>query len=440
MADKNKFWITDTDKEWIQENYRWLLKVYGYPNRDKRVVLFNKKFFPHTFSKAQVDVESLISDFTHLFKIDKHQITLELVEDIRDSYGMPYEIQGRPFERELFIDQSQNKNFYKIQIAKNLTQHPGQLILNLALSFIAIKLTEHKVKYDTGDDDDADLFLYLAGIFAGYGILLYQNLVDSGISSDAFWQKRWRYVSEMPVQVMAYALALYYDLTEEKDPVWVNDLSGDLKKEFGGAIEFISVDSNPLYNKQELDALDIYREGIKKSKQSDLDAAIACYQKVLFLTGDKFFQADANNGIGYVYLKKREYAKSIPYFQKAFELNPKYGYAYDNLGFAFIMNGDMDSGKYYLNLALQTEKNDPGYSYRNFALYHQKRKEYDRAEEYFQKAFNNIVLPIDLLEFFYAQYLFEVGDKGKEIEYLKKAVDKGEPEAIQLMNTINNTK
>jgi len=44
------------------------------------------------------------------------------------------------------------------------------------------------------------------------------------------------------------------------------------------------------------------------------------------------------------------------------------------------------------------------------------------------------------LEYFYAQFLFEVGDEGRGMEYLQKAVDKGEPEAIQLMNTINNSK
>jgi hypothetical protein len=36
--------------------------------------------------------------------------------------------------------------------------------------------------------------------------------------------------------------------------------------------------------------------------------------------------------------------------------------------------------------------------------------------------------------------LFEVGEQERGTEYLKKAVEKGEPEAIQLMNIINNTK
>lgn len=57
-----------------------------------------------------------------------------------------------------------------------------------------------------------------------------------------------------------------------------------------------------------------------------------------------------------------------------------------------------------------------------------------------QKAFDNIVIPIDLLEYFYAQFLFEIGEKEKGMEYLKKAIDKGEPEAIKLMNTINTTR
>jgi tetratricopeptide (TPR) repeat protein len=135
----------------------------------------------------------------------------------------------------------------------------------------------------------------------------------------------------------------------------------------------------------------------------------------------------------------QEYQKSILQFQKALEIRPGYGYANDNLGFAFIMSGDLDSGKFYLNTALKTENNDAGYSYRNFALYHQKRQEYEQAEEYFQKAFNNILIPIDFLEYFYAQFLFEVGKKEDGMSFLKIAIEKGEPEAIKLMNSLNQS-
>jgi hypothetical protein len=114
-------------------------------------------------------------------------------------------------------------------IAKSLLSHPGQLLLNLDLNFIRIRLTEYKIQYDTGTD--TDLFLYLCGIFNGHGVMLYQNLVDTGVTSDTFWEKRWRFVADMPVPVMAYALALYYDLIEKRDPVWKNDLPADLKNQ-----------------------------------------------------------------------------------------------------------------------------------------------------------------------------------------------------------------
>ena len=149
---------------------------------------------------------------------------------------------------------------------------------------------------------------------------------------------------------------------------------------------------------------------------------------------------DIYNFIGYAYLRIQEYEKSIPSFQKALEINPGYGYANDNLGLAFIMSGNLESGKFYLNTASKTDNNEDAYSYRNFALYHQKRKEYEQAEAYFQKAFSSIKTSVDLLEYFYAQFLFEIGEKENGIKYLKMAVDKGEPEAIKLMNTISNTK
>lgn len=210
-------------------------------------------------------------------------------------------------------------------------------------------------------------------------------------------------------------------------------------KEYDKAVDYIKQTDNPLFNKQELTARSLYKSGSNCYDQNDFKKAISEFQKALFATNDIYFKMDIYNFIGYAYLRTKEYEKSIPNFQKALEINPGYGYANDNLGFAFIMSDDLETGKFYLNAALSTPNNDAGYSFRNFALYHQKRKEFKQAEEYFQKAFNNIVIPIDLLEYFYAQFLFEIGEKEKGMEYLKTAVDRGAPEAIQLMNAIKTT-
>jgi tetratricopeptide (TPR) repeat protein len=432
---KNKFWISDDDKGWVQECFRWLIQIYGYPHSKTQTVLFTKDFFPLTFTSKEINLDFLITDFSNLFGIDREKISFKVDEDIRDTIDTPYEIQGRTNDCEFIIEKSGETIHYKVLIAKSLLKHTGQLLLHLDHNFIKIRLIESKIEYDTGDDDD--LFVFLAGIFLGHGVILYRNLIDIGTSSDNFWEKKWKYVSIMPIPVMAYALALYYNLIEDENPAWKNNLSVDLTKQFENAFEYIKKDPNVLFNRQELEAKKLLYDTYNRGDKNDFDGAIMGYQKILFITNDSSLKSDANNGIGYNYLRMEEYVRSIPYFQKALEINPSYGYANDNLGFAFIMSGDLESGKFYLNAALKTENNDAGYSYRNFALYHQKRKEYKKAEEYFLKAFNNIVLPIDLLEYFYAQFLFEIGENEKGMDFLKKAVEKQEPEAIKLMEHLN---
>jgi tetratricopeptide (TPR) repeat protein len=438
VGDSNKFWITDDDKYWVQERFRWLLSAYGYPYKSYKSVVFIKEFFPETFSR-KLDVDSLITDLCNLYKISKQQISVELTEDIRDSPDTPYEIHGKIIESHLFVDKSCNEFLYKINLSKSLLKHPGQLLINLEIIFIKITLTESKIEYE--DLSDADEFVYLVGIFVGHGVILYQNLLNAAVIADTFfWRRTWKYVSDIPVPVMAYALALYYNLKEEDTPDWMKYLSVDFQKQYEGAIKFIKKDSNPFFDKAELEARQLLQQAYSKSDQYDFDGAIEDYQKILFLTKDDILRSSAYNNIGYDYLRKKEYIKSIPFFQKALEIRPSFGYANDNLGFAFIMGGDLESGKFYLNAAMKTEDNDAGYSYRNFALYHQKRKEYKQAEEYFQKAFNNIVIPIDLLEYFYAQFLLEIGENEKGREYLQKGVEKKEPEAIKLMEHLNQKK
>ena len=436
MADNNTFWISDADKEWVHDCFSWLLQAYGYPDRTGKTILFTEEFFPATFSNKQIDVESIVNDLCVLLSIPEDKLTYEIVEDIRDTQGMPYEIHGPAFECEMDINETVEGNNYHIFLAKTLLKHPGRLLLNLIIETIKAKQIENNISFE--NDKGADLFMYNVGIYWGYGILLYQNLVEQGKSSDGlFWESKWNFASPMPTPLMAYALALYYDLKEEKKPFWKDVLKGDLQKQYIKACEYVGQTGNPLYKKQELTARDSYRSGQEFYDKNDFNNAIIEFQKALFATEDNYLKADIYNFVGYSYLRIQEYQKSIFNFQKALEIRPGYGYANDNIGFAFIMSGDLETGKFYLNAAMQTDNNDDAYSYRNFALYHQKRKEYHLAEEYFQKAFNNIVIPVDLLEYFYANYLLELGHKERAIEYLNIAVKKGEPEAIVFLSSLN---
>ena len=85
---------------------------------------------------------------------------------------------------------------------------------------------------------------------------------------------------------------------------------------------------------------------------------------------------------------------------------------------------------------MKTENNNIAYTYRNFALYYQAKGEVTKAEDYFKKSFESKTDSVDLLEYHYSDFLITNGETEKGLEFLKKAVEKGEPESIERMNEI----
>jgi Tfp pilus assembly protein PilF len=133
--------------------------------------------------------------------------------------------------------------------------------------------------------------------------------------------------------------------------------------------------------------------------------------------------------MGYYYLRMKDYQQGMSNFRKALALGPEYGYANDNLGYALIMTGQLEEGRSYLERAMQTANNDAAYTFRNFALYHQRKKEFDLAEKFFQRAFDQQT-PVDLLEYHYGEFLLEQGDAEKAKVFFQKSASKNEEEGI----------
>jgi len=227
----DKFRITESDRLWVENNFKWLIKVFGFPVKESEQILLTEDYFPNTFKADIVLIDNIIRDLCLLLQINESKVTFEVITDIRDSYGLPYEIEGKAFETDFqAID-----GCFKIIIANNLQKHHKRLIYCLIYEFIRIKLTDNNLQFDTGDD--TDLFIYLAGIYFGFGIILSQNLKDTGRVDDGFWETKWNYISDMPNEIMAFGLATYSKLFELNTPKWKERLPSELKDQFEKAIK-----------------------------------------------------------------------------------------------------------------------------------------------------------------------------------------------------------
>ena len=430
-SKKTKLEITDLDRRWVEDNFNWLISVYGYPSSNLEQITITARYFPKSFSTDKPRVQDLINDLCVLLSLESSKISYELHEDLRDVYGMPYEIEGEPFNTETEIVNEK----YKIHIANSITKRPSRLTYSLIYEFIKIRLTESELKYDTGND--TGLFIFLAGIYFGFGVPLSQNLTDKGRIIEGFWETKWNYVSEMPHVVMAFALATYSKLTDKDNPEWKKELPPEIRDLFDQSIIQLNESPSTIFNRRELTANDILYQANQEYQKGNYESAISIAQKSLFLTEDNILKADIYNMIGYCYLRSGDYEKSIPHLHKAINHDSNFGFAYDNLGFALIQTGKLEEGKELLEIASKTKNNDLAYNFRNLALYYVAKNETQKAESNFQLAFESITDSVDLLEFYYGLFLSENGEQKKGNEYLAKAVKKSEQEAINYMNEIN---
>ncbi|RAW02242.1 tetratricopeptide repeat protein [Pseudochryseolinea flava] len=425
----NQFKITDGDRLWVEENFRWLKDVFGYPNKLEQQVLLNEKFFPATFGSPIVDADDVVDDLCVLFGISRDTVNCEVTADLRSVQDVPHQVEGKSFVCEADL----TPGAYRIFVSRGLLNSRDLLTYNLIYEFIRIRLTESDLEFDVGGDDTG-LFIYLAGIYYGFGVLLAGNLLHPQVNTN-HWEIKWNHGAVMPTSVMAFSLATYANLTGEDDPAWKDDLAPDFQKMFADAISYLREHPNNLYDPMEVKSNELFNEANDHFDNNELEAAIAALQKILFITNDDVMRADVFNNMGYYYMRKKNYAMGISNFRKALALGPEFGYANDNLGYALIVTGDLEEGKVYLDKAIASGNSDIAYTFRNLALYYQRKKAFDLAEEFFQKSFGQHS-SVDLLEFHYAEFLLEQGDTAKARTYFMKSADKAEHEATDRLHEL----
>jgi tetratricopeptide (TPR) repeat protein len=163
--------------------------------------------------------------------------------------------------------------------------------------------------------------------------------------------------------------------------------------------------------------------------------AVEEYQKALFLTSEDSDRAFLFNNIGYALTCLGDYQLSLSSFAQALKLDPEFAYALDNMGYAHLMLGDFDKARAYLKKASNTPGNHPGYTMRNVAILHWLEGDMDAAGKEFTNALSEYG-DVDLLEFHYARYLLEVGERQAAIQFAEISAEKGEPAGLDLMKTL----
>ncbi|MEM6633584.1 MAG: hypothetical protein AAF694_28180, partial [Bacteroidota bacterium] len=247
--------------------------------------------------------------------------------------------------------------------------------------------------------------------------------------------QQWVQLTEVPPEIVGFSLAFYCELITLNSPPWKKMLPQSLQILFDHAAAYLQKNPSPLLNPDELSAQEFYQKALDTADSHEFAQAYSLLKKSLNLTSDDYFKAEIHNGLGYYLLRLGELKNASIHFHKALEILPSYGFALDNLGYTYIRLGELETGKSCLIQAKNTGNNDLAYQYRNFALYHMMNEEMPQANTYFRKALE-MNKEVDLLEFYYAEFLLIRGEQKAGLEFLTKAVAKGEPEAIKRLAEI----
>lgn len=439
--EKKGFSITPEDKRWVDNGYKWLLKTFGHLPENSSPFLFTPEYFPITHKARKVDVDNLLSDLCGLYSINKEKVSFALLPDIRDISNTPHEIQGKAFESDIeIITEEGNAPRYIIHLASSLTDREYLLLRRLILELTKIKIYEKNPALITAANPT--YFLYIAAVYFGFGVLISRALVEIGVEYKGGWQKTWRTKSEVPYQVVSYALASYSKLIGDENPSWKSSLPTNVVEEYDSAMEYLiaNPEETTYFDKtafeNDLKARQHQANAMELVRSKQFDEGIKEYELAISLATDKYLLSQLYINMGYRYLMAENYEKSLPCYLKALELQPSYDYALANIGYIYTMTDQLEKAKECLEQVEPYDNILKAYLLRDWALYYMKMGNDEFANEYFKKAFDTKT-PVDLLEYFYAKYLLSKSHSPEAMRYLAMSVDKGEKQGIELMNTLS---
>ncbi len=423
-----KFKITIDDKNWVDETLLWLVKCNSIPSSTE-LVDFSEKYFPNTFGSSKISVADIVKDSLRYLGLHDIDYSIQYHEDLRDTSGIAYESGKEIFESDL----AKIGNHYQIHIATSLERNPPRLAYRVILETVKIKmLTIDESFYDS---ENFNLTAHIAAIYFGLGLIVVNYSRDIGNLNDGVWESSWSLFSEVPDEVLVYALVSYCNLCKLDPNLLSDNLNSHFRQIFENARLYLEQNPSQVLNETNLLVAKLFFESNELYLKNQFDKAIEVLRKILFIHSghgslNNWELAEVYNNIGYYQLRNGEYFKSIDNFQKAINHDEDFGYARSNLGYSLLELNKLEEGKENILEAKQCPIHDLGYIHRGLALYYQKKNEFQEAEKQYKKAFELKTNEVDLLELNYCKLLFVLGDKDNGLKYLKIAVEKNEPEAI----------
>ena len=429
----NNYEILKQNRDWIDFGLLELVIQFGIPDSDQPVFNFSSEYFPKTFSSSEIHVEALISDLQFHFELEKVEINYTYYTDIGSVDHIPFEQEG--FQKSSYT--TALNGIHTIHLAESLKSKPSQLVHRLIYELVLIYLVE--INFPFADTPNPETFVYLAGIYLGFGTTLLPGLSETGYSNDGFWEKNWTIVSEFPDHEMLFAMVTRIKVIMKGNLDWIHHLSKADQKIALEINDFL--DSNPsiILTPEKIEACSEYSNAKFSIDQGKAEKGIELLRSAIKKTSDLRDHFFFLHNIGYQLLVAGELNQALVLIEESLEIDPLYSYALDNKGYCLIQLGKLEEGLSFVEKSMAIGDNQDGYSYRNLALYYQAKGNPTKSEECFKKALEYDEYHVDLLHYHYALFLESKGDLTGAIEHLEKSASFKEEQGIEKLKYLRES-
>lgn len=365
------------------------------------------------------DSRDLIHDLAAQMNFGPAAFRFEIVEDIRDTYGLPYQMQDAPLNVEVLREGAG----YAVHIAKSILDSLEFAVA--AVYAMAKARLEGAYGLPAGDPEGklANSFLELAAIHMGYGAFLLRHGTDFKVQDDGLWQRTSRRRTSIPNPEIAYAMAVAFEEADLAKPLALPRPIPSLIR--AGLAEYAVDVSNMLPSG--IDARRQYRrkmhhKALACGGSRDYASQIKYYEAAYFATPKDDYGAIICNNLGYALLRAGKFAQAVPLFLESIRLAPQRTASRNNLLHCHWLRGESAAAQ-AISDELESLGLADGRTRLRQALLRMRAGDLAAAERLFAAASEEAESgkPLDMLDYYLSEFYARVGDAARAERHLAKA-------------------
>lgn len=406
--------VTPQDKDWVEKNIDWLIQSFGLDKlMDRPFILPTNENFPYNNLKDDTQFQKLLEQLCQLWDINPNHIKVKFFDDFASKQWTTWMPQGKWSDASGLYSQEHTLDGkrFNIQLAKSNLNNPHLLVAVLAHELAHVKLLGGN--YVNHNDPDMEPLTDLACIFFGLGVFV----ANSCQTKDIYWIGRNGY---LPNEIISYTNALICYITQKNPSEYLEYLNTNTNELFRQDYAFLKKTNDTLLTKDKVagsqEIYEIYKQINNGFSNKNFDSVIEASNKLLQINPKN---TGAYNNLGYALLMQKKYDEAIVQFTNAIDLDPYWDYPYNNRGYCQLQLGNLEDAFTDLESSYEMNPQD-SFSHRNLGAYYLKTNEFEKALSYFEQA-EKIDPKTEMINFYLGQVHLKLGNTEKAKMYLDKS-------------------